>query len=457
LGPLLLSDIPAAVAPPGPTDWGSDSRSITPKTWFVPIKGETYDGNDFIEAAMKAGAAGFLYDQAAAGKVPADLKSRGIMVTDGLQAYQAIAAGWRSTLTGTKIAAITGSVGKTTTKEMIGFIFRHAGPCFSTAGSFNNEIGVPKSLLQISREHKYAMLEFGAKRLGNIRFLCEMAKPDVTILLNVGVAHLGIFGSLENLRNTKLEIFRNSPAHAVLVANHDDPKILAGARETGKKVISFGRDPAATVAVRQTELRPELGGTDMQIAYAGRIFSFMLNSCHSAFVTNAAAALAAAVAAGIPMETAVEGLKSFEPVAGRFRVVKGKNLIVIDDTYNANPDSMKAGLSSVFSMFPGKKINLMLGDMLELGSDSPKMHEEIGHFLQTFPVHRLATVGTEAHLIHDGIGKRPDAGLRFGNVREATEQAAAVLDGADVLFIKGSNGIRLTQFISHLQSTGALS
>lgn len=456
LGPRLLSETPNNMPAPAPSDWGTDSRAIKASTWFVPIKGEKFDGNDFIPAAVQAGAAGFLYDQAAAAKVPEALKARGLMVTDGLEAFQAIAAGWRSELQGTKIAAITGSVGKTTTKEMIGSIFRHAGPCFSTSGSFNNEIGVPKSLLQIEPQHQYAMLEFGAKRLGNIKFLCEMAKPDVTILLNVGVAHLGIFGSLENLRNTKLEIFRNSPAHAVLVANHDDPKILSGARETGKKVISFGRDPNATVCVKMSEIRPDKGGTQMQITYQGKSYDFMLNSCHSAFALNAAAALAAAVAAGIAMPTAVDGLSAFEPVSGRFRIVKGSRLIVIDDTYNANPDSMKAGLASVFSMFPDKRISLILGDMLELGADSPEMHADIGRFLKSYPVHRLATVGTEAHLIHDGFGNRDKSKLCFSDVAEATEHASEVLEGADVLFVKGSNGIRLAQFISHLQSSGAL-
>lgn len=458
LGNLLLSKLPDHKAPPAVTHWGTDSRSISSATWFIPIKGETFDGHDFINKAMEDGAAGFMYQEGTQPKFDAKHLGSGLMVTDTLDAYQHLASGWRQTLSGTVIAGITGSVGKTTTKEMIACIFRKAGRCFSTTGSFNNEIGVPKSLLQIAADDKFAILEFGAKRLGDIRFLSNLAKPDVAVLLNVGVAHLGIFGSLQNLRKTKTEIFSDSSSTATLVANHDDPEILAAARSTGKKMLTFGHHQDATVALQSVKMAAERGITELEIKFNSILFTVVLKSCHNAFPVNAAAALATGVAAGISLETAIAGLQDFQPIAGRYRILKGKQLIGIDDTYNANPESMKAGLTSVFSQFAGKKIALMLGDMLELGDDGPNMHEEIGCFLRQFNFAKLVTVGKDAQLIRKGLGDCLPAGcsLSFQNVSDAIGQADSIVAGAEVLFVKGSNGIGLSNFFSHLQKTGHL-
>lgn len=458
LSNCLQSNLPEHLQSPAVTQWGTDSRSISGETWFVPIVGENFDGHDFINGAMEAGAAGFLYQAGREARFEAKYLHSSVKVTDTLEAYQHIAAGWRQTLEATVIAGITGSVGKTTTKEMISCVFRKAGSCFSTSGSFNNEIGVPKSLLQISDQNQFAILEFGAKRLGNIRFLCDMAKPDIAVLLNVGVAHLGIFGSIENLRNTKLEIFRNCPASATIVANHDDPQILAGARATGKKLLTFGYHQDATLALRAVTICPEKGTTNFEILFQKKLYPVVLNTCHSAFPVNAAAALATGIAAGIPIETTILGLQNFAPIPGRYQILNGLNLTAVDDTYNANPESMKAGLTSVFNQFPDKKITLLLGDMLELGEDGPSMHEKIGEFLRQFRFNRLVTVGKDAHLIQNGLaGKLPaDCLSSYKNVTDAIEQCESVLKNTEVLFVKGSNGIGLSRFLQHLQRTGHL-
>jgi UDP-N-acetylmuramoyl-tripeptide--D-alanyl-D-alanine ligase len=459
LGDIALSPMPESRPAPAPTDWGSDSRTITEGTWFLPIRGELFDGHKFINAAMEKGAKGFIYDKDSLGDFHEKYRSFGFMVSDTLEAYQHIAAGWRTTLNKTRIAAITGSVGKTTTKEMIACVFRHAGNCFSTLGSFNNEIGVPKSVLAIKKTDDFAVLEFGAKRLGNIKFLCEMAKPDIAVLLNVGVAHLGIFGSLENLRKTKLEIFRNSPKHATLIVQRDDDKNFVPAQETGKKLISFGKHPESDVRVVNAEVDTAKGTTQIEIRYQNKTYSVQLKSCHNAFPINAAAALATGIAAGIAMDVAIKGLEAFEPVAGRFKVMNGPKLVVIDDTYNANPDSMKAGILSVIEQFPGKKMNLLLGGMLELGEESPKMHEDIGNFLTKYPVNRLVTVGADANLIGKGFdasGKNKRETPHFATVEEAIKNSVEILNGAEVLFVKGSNGIGLSKFLSHLKTSGIL-
>lgn len=459
LGNIALSAMPEKSPAPVATAWGTDSRTITEGTWFVPIRGELFNGHKFINTAMEGGAKGFIYDKDSLSDFHEKYREFGFMVTDTLLAYQHIAAGWRKTLSNTRIAAITGSVGKTTTKEMISCVFRNAGSCFSTQGSFNNEIGVPKSVLAIRQTDDYAVLEFGAKRLGNIKFLCEIAKPDIAVLLNVGVAHLGIFGSLENLRNTKLEIFRDSPEHSVLVVHRDDDQNFFPAKLTGKPLISFGHHPDSDVRILKTDIDTAKEQTLIELQYKGRTYKAMLKSCHKAFPVNAAAAIATGLAASIPMDIAIKGLAAFEPVSGRFKVLRGKNLVAIDDTYNANPDSMKAGILSVVEQFPGKKVNLLLGGMLELGDDSAKMHAEIGNFLAKCPVNQLVTVGADANFIGESFNassKKPRHLNHFSNVEDAITHSNDVLNGADVLFVKGSNGIGLTRFLTHLKSSGIL-
>jgi UDP-N-acetylmuramoyl-tripeptide--D-alanyl-D-alanine ligase len=459
LGDTAISAMPEKSQAPAATSWGTDSRSIAKGTWFVPIRGELFNGHKFINSAMENGAQGFIYDKDSKSDFHEKYREFGIMVTDTLVAYQQIAAGWRTTLNKTRIAAITGSVGKTTTKEMIACVFREAGNCFSTHGSFNNEIGVPKSVLAIKKTDEYAVLEFGAKRLGNIKFLCEIAKPDISVLLNVGVAHLGIFGSLENLRNTKLEIFRNSPKHAILIVHRDEDKNFIPAKETGKTIISFGHHPESDVRIMKSEIDTTKGLTHFELQYKSKIFKAMLKTCHKAFPVNAAAAIATGIAAGIPMDVAIKGLAAFEPVAGRFKIMRGENLVAIDDTYNANPDSMKAGILSVVEQFPGKKMNLLLGGMLELGDDSAKMHGEIGEFLARYPVNNLVTVGADANYIGESFNasiKNSGKIYHFNTVEDAIKHSADILNGAEVLFVKGSNGIGLTQFLSHLKTNGIL-
>ena len=459
LGDIAISAMPEKSKAPTATAWGTDSRSIEKGTWFVPIRGELFNGHKFINSAMENGAQGFIYDKESQNDFHEKYREFGIMVTDTLLAYQHIAAGWRTTLNKTRIAAITGSVGKTTTKEMIACVFRAAGNCFSTHASFNNEIGVPKSVLAIKKTDDYAVLEFGAKRLGNIKFLCEIAKPDIAVLLNVGVAHLGIFGSLENLRNTKLEIFRNSPKHSILIVHRDEDKNFLPAKETGKTLISFGHHPESDVRIMKSEVDTSKGLTNIELQYKGKTYHAQLKTCHKAFPVNAAAALATGIAAGISMDVAVKGLEAFEPVAGRFKIMRGKNLVAIDDTYNANPDSMKAGILSVVEQFPGKKMNLLLGGMLELGNDSAKMHAEIGEFLAKYPVNHLVTVGADANYISESFNaslKRPRQIKHFSTVEDAIKNSDDILNGAEVLFVKGSNGIGLTQFLSHLKTSGIL-
>ncbi len=453
LGAALRGSLPSGPAP-ALAAWSSDSRSIAMGEWFVPISGENFDGHRFIEAALQRGAAGFFYAAGRRGEFKDEALSRGIAVEDPLAAFQKIASGWRGSLKNLRLLALTGSTGKTTTKEMLSTILQAAGPTLATQGSFNNEVGVPKTLQSLLPEHRYAALEFGARMPGNIKFLCEMASPDVAALINVGVTHLGIFGSLENLLNTKLEIFRNSPRHAVQVAFHDDPRILGAARATGKKTVTFGSDQQADVGLLDSEWHTGDGKMTVKLRLNGKTTDVLFGIAHDAFPINAAAAAAMALAVGVPEAAIIKGLTGFKGVKGRYQIHKIGSLQLIDDTYNANPDSMRAGLATVQRAFKGRRLVLVLGDMLELGDTSAAEHRLVGRE-RVAPVSPtlLITVGPDGREIAEGArlgGLDPKRIRSFASVDELFAADLKFEELGDVLYAKASNGIKLSKLVDRL-------
>lgn len=447
LGSVATSDSVPDGPAPAISAWASDTRTISSGQWFVPISGENFDGHKFIAEAVAKGASGFFYDAARKSELPAAILARGIAVTESLAAFQKITSGWRKSLKNLKLVALTGSVGKTTTKEMLGGVLKAAGPTFATQASFNNEVGVPKTLQQLSPEHRFAAVEFGARMPGNIKFLCELGAPDVAGLINVGVAHLGVFGSIENLLNTKLEIFRDSPSHAVCVAYHDDPRILSAAKATGKKVVSFGESPSADVRLLGSTW---LSGGDMEVrlGLGTKESKIRLGVAHQAFPINAAAAAAMALAAGAPEHAVMEGLQGFSGIKGRYQVHKLSKLVVVDDTYNANPDSMAAGLATLARAFPSEKKVLVLGDMLELGPESPAEHRKVGALASALSPSLLVAIGKESQEIAAGAAALGKDRVRcFANIDEllAAKLDFAALGG--LLYAKASNGVKLSRLV----------
>lgn len=455
IGANAFDFVTPSVTAPSPESFSTDSRSIGAGEWFVPLSGDNFDGHKFIADAMGRGAAGFFYAKSRSSDLPADLRAMGLAVTDPLAAMQAIATGWRLTLKQLTLAALTGSTGKTTTKEMLGAIFRAAGPTYATPASFNNEIGVPKTLLQLKPEHRYAAVEFGARLPGNIRFLCGLARPDVVGIVNVGISHVGIFGSVENLLNTKLEIFRDSGANARQVALHDDPRILAGTRSTGKPTVTFGVDPAADVAIVRTDWSN--GGMTVRLRIRGDEIAVPFEIAHEALPINAAAAAAMATASGVALEAIARGLTGFKGIKGRYQVHRQGASTLIDDTYNASPDSMRAGLTTLARSFSTDKLVLILGDMLELGDCSADEHRKIGAFAErTVHPEHLVCVGSDARFIAEGArseGLAADRIVSFGSVDElltGTKLGSTLRTHGNVLYAKASHGVRLDKLVAKL-------
>lgn len=453
LGSELKGPVPSAAAPELKA-LSTDTRTVKAGQWFVPITGEKFDGHKFLADAVRQGADGFFYAASRKAEIPKDILGKGLAVGEPLAAFQRLAAGWRLSLKDLKLIGLTGSTGKTTTKEMLSAVLKSAGPTFATHASFNNEVGVPKTLQNLEPGHRYAALEFGARMPGNIKFLCEMASPDVVGLVNVGVTHLGIFGSVENLLNTKLEIFRDSPKHAVQVAFADDPRIVAGAAKTGKKTLTFGRDAKADVRLLDSPWQTGSGTMTVKLSLLGKALEVPFGVAHEVFPINAAAAAALATAAGVVSDDIVKGLSGFRGVKGRYQVHQVGRLVLVDDTYNANPDSMRAGLTTVGRAFSGKKLVLVLGDMLELGETSAEEHRKVGKDrVAPLSPELLITVGPDARHIAEGAKAGGVPAGRIRSFASIDELEAAQVDYAktgDVLYAKASNGIKLGRLVDRL-------
>jgi UDP-N-acetylmuramoyl-tripeptide--D-alanyl-D-alanine ligase len=428
----------------------TDSRSLEPGSLFVALAGERFDGHDFVADACARGAVGAVVSRAV------DSPLAQVIVSDTLEALTRFAAGWRRAEQAT-VVGITGSNGKTTVKEMTGRILSRLGSCLVTQGNLNNHIGVPLTLCRLEPSHRYAVIEMGANHLGEIAHLAAIARPNVGLVINAGPAHLEGFGSLEGVARGKGEMFEALGIEDSAVINADDryAALWHGLARGAGRVLTFGMREradfrASGVATRATEqgfvtefeLDSPAGSARIAIGLAGE---------HN--VMNALAAAAASHAAGADLAAIEAGLAAVRPVSGRLetkRAVGGARLI--DDSYNANPGSMRAGIRALATL-PGRHW-LVLGAMAELGEASPQLHAEIGEFARASGVERLLAVGADAQHAVEAFG----AGASwFEHVADLVEEARRGLGPEVTVLVKGSRVNRLEQVVSALADDGGQS
>jgi UDP-N-acetylmuramoyl-tripeptide--D-alanyl-D-alanine ligase len=426
----------------------SDSRALEPGALFVALRGDRFDAHQFVPEALERGAAGALV----ARPIPVPLPQ--VVVSDTLAALTAFAGAWRRDFAGT-VVGITGSNGKTTVKEMTGAILRCAGPCLVTRGNLNNHIGVPLTLSRLEPTHRYAVIEMGANHLGEIAHLASIARPGVGLVINAGPAHLEGFGSLEGVAQGKGEMFAALGADDTAVINADDrfAAFWHGlAREAGR-IVTFGMHERAdftasnvasrlsdTGFVTEFELSSPLGRRRIALGLAGE---------HN--VMNALAAAAAAHAAGAGIEAIVDGLTSMRAVTGRLEVRPAQSgARMIDDSYNANPASLRAGLRALSSI-PGRHW-LVLGEMRELGPESARLHAEMGEFARQTGVARLLAVGDDAHHAVEAFGK---GATWFASVDDMIAALRAELGPDVTVLVKGSRSNRLERVSAALAGAAA--
>jgi UDP-N-acetylmuramoyl-tripeptide--D-alanyl-D-alanine ligase len=406
-----------------------DSRDAVKGSLFLALVGENSDGHDFTENAQSHGASGFMTTR--------EVKGNGVIVTDVLLAVRALAAYVRNELPDLKVIAITGSSGKTTTKDLLASILSSRAQCVSTKASFNNELGAPITLLECTPETKYCILEMGARHLGDIAALCEMAKPDVGVVLRVGTAHLGEFGSVEKIAQTKGELIQSLAPDAIAVLGTYDAYTKAMKSHHTGKIIYFGEDSHDDVRAADVEMREARAHFDLVTPEGRDAVGMRLIGAHQ--VSNALAAAAVCTALEIPIEVIASGLSTADSASKwRMQIDEVDDLLIINDSYNANPESMKAALDSLvlFAQERGGASWAFLGQMHELGPQSNALHASVAAHAHELGIDHLVSVGTRAFA--DGIPAMSPTTLHYC---EDIEQALSLVSHCapgDVVLVKAS-------------------
>ncbi|HEY2834901.1 MAG TPA: UDP-N-acetylmuramoyl-tripeptide--D-alanyl-D-alanine ligase [Sporichthyaceae bacterium] len=437
----LLVDGPAEV----------DSRLVSPGGLFVAVPGERVDGHDFAAAATAAGAAAVLATRPVG--VPA------VLVADTVTALGRLAGLVVPRLAAEHdlvVVAITGSQGKTSTKDLVAAVLEARGQTVAAPGSFNNEIGLPLTALRATPATRHLVLEMGARGIGHVRYLCEIAPPRIGVVLNVGVAHVGEFGSRQNIALAKGELVEALPAHGAAVLNADDPLVAGMAPRTRARVVTFGlrgaQVTAADVTLDAGRARFEL------VTPAGRApVALQLHGAHQ--VGNALAAAAVGHEAGMTAEEISTALGAAGP-RSRWRMevsTRADGLTVVNDAYNANPDSMRAALAATVAIAGDRRRWAVLGEMRELGESSAAEHEALGRLVADMDISRLLVVGEGARATLAGAQRArtwahepafaPDAEAALAILR-------AELRTTDVVLVKASRAVGLERIAAGLLEEG---
>ncbi|HET6563294.1 MAG TPA: UDP-N-acetylmuramoyl-tripeptide--D-alanyl-D-alanine ligase [Marmoricola sp.] len=450
--PLSLHEIAAAVGgevhddPAGVTVSGpafQDTRAPEPGGLYVAFVGAHVDGHDLAGDAVGAGASAVL------GSRPVGVPA--VVVDDVQAALGLLARHLLARLPGVTVLAVTGSQGKTSTKDLLAAVLSANASTVATRGSFNNEIGLPLTVLRADVGTRYLLLEMGARGIGHLTTLCQVAPPDVSLVLNVGKAHLGEFGTQADIAVAKGELVEALAEDGVAVLNADDPLVAAMARRTRGRVLTFGTGEDADVRLADVRLDAE-GRPEMTITHGGRPVALSLRLVGEHQARNAAAAVAAAAAVGIPVEDACRILSGVESLSQwRMEVHRREDgLTLVNDAYNANPDSMEAALRALAAIGRGRggavRTVAVLGEMRELGESAPAEHEAVGRLAVRLGVHRLVVVGDAARAVHQGAlleGAQGEDAVLVADNDEAVRWLGAHAGPDDVVLVKASRGARL--------------
>lgn len=425
-----------------------DSRRIKKGALFIPIKGDNFDGHEFIGRALDGGAAGSLLEERYCGTPMADnLAKRGsalFCVESSLSVLQGLARLHRQRVN-PKVVAVAGSNGKTTTKDMIWSIVSGSLNCLKSKGNFNNHIGLPLTLLNLREEHELVVVELGINMSGEMDLLCEIASPDIGVITNIGCSHLEGLGGMDGVIKEKGRILEHA---AQMVLNADDEH-SAGLSERSMKCFTFGMKNRA-------DITGEIVGESLKITRGSEslLVSVPVLGIHNLY--NALAAAAVSSVLGFELLDIKEGLHRFRPEAMRMELFRFESgLEVINDSYNANPPSMKASIDTLKTMpCRGRRIAL-LGDMLELGESAAELHRDIGVYLADSGIHKLLAFGSDAENVAQGA---LEAGMRGSDVFCFEEMEAMLckveklLKPEDIVLIKGSRGMRMERVFAHIRS-----
>lgn len=424
----------------------TDSRNIKGGELFVPLAGENFDGHDFIKDALEKGAAAALCEMRKKGKLgPCNDRSL-IIFVDNTQKALLMLAGYYRNLFNIPFVAVTGSVGKTTTKNMIAEVLKTRFEVLKTEGNFNNEIGLPLTLFCLDKRHQIGVVEMGMSGLGEIRRLSAVVKPNVSVITNIGVAHIEKLGSKQNIARAKMEILEPLKRDDLAVLNADSPELWEKRDDIVPRTVYFGLE-RGDVRVGNIE---SFGNNGIKFHIYGKYgdmrFEVPLPGSHNA--KNAAAALAVGFELGLSEKQIQEGFSNLKAAKMRMEFKKSKTgAVIIDDTYNANPDSMKAALDILAESGRGKKKAAVLGDMRELGDYSKTAHREVGRYAAD-KTDILVAIGEFSGDMAEGFcEKRSDTNslFKYNATSSAAKDIKKIVEDCDIILIKASRAMKLEE------------
>ena len=429
------------------SDIVTDSRKIVEGSVFVALRGEKFDGHNFAAQAIKSGAVAAVVDEQFENEENLPI----IRTKDTLKAFGAMAAYYRSQFQIPSIA-ITGSVGKTSTKEMVSSVLKRHYNTLKTDGNFNNEIGLPLTVLRMENDHEIAVFEMGMSNFGEISALSKIAAPETAILTNIGYSHIEFLKSQENILKAKLEIVDGLMQDGTIILNGDDPYLAKAAENLPFETLIYGIENE-NCDVRAVNIKKYASGTEFDFLLGGEEYHVSISVPGIHHVYNALAAILTGIKYNIPVSEIIAGIKDFEPVGMRQQVENLKNCVVIKDCYNSSPTSMKSGLEVLHVTAPvddGHEFRrvAILGDMLELGDYSKEAHEEVGGLTCSYDLGCLIAIGENAeHVARGAIEKGFNSSeiYVFYDTNTAKAHIQEILRKNDVILLKGSRGMHLEE------------
>ncbi len=422
----------------------SDTRLLAEGSWYIAFAGETFDGHNFLGDAFACGALGAIVVERP--HYPIGSKQFPLIaVEDTLEAYLALARNWRKRIS-PKVVGITGSSGKTTTKEMCAAIFSNSRRCQHSAKNENNEFGVPKTLLAMPDDTQVAVIEMAMRGLGQIDQLAKCALPDIGIITNAGTAHIELLGSKENIAKAKCELLeRMNKTRAIAILGSNEPHLVGRA----KSVFEGKMHVFTEAAINVVSSNPDM--TRFTIADSDQVFEVRAHGMP--LISDAWCSIVAARELGLSDEQIAEGLKRFKAIDGRGnRLHSAEGSLIIDETYNANPESVRATVIGLRDLdaYPHAKKFVVLGDLLELGSQAPVLLEELGVWLKNNPLNLLITIGSLARHIYAGAAGAHFEVIHCQDIQIAENELRARIGSDTCVLIKGSRGAKLDRLVAAL-------
>ena len=431
------------------TEVAIDSRKLSGGEVFFALEGENFDGHDFINQAVKKGVKAVVVDNKA--KLPAELNLPVFLVEDTLTALQDLAK-FNCENSNVSVVAITGSTGKTTTKDFIASLLEQRYNVLKTAGNYNNEIGLPLTLLKLDETYDLAVVEMGMRGLGEIDFLAQLAKPEVGVITNVGTVHLELLKTRDNIARAKAELVENLPASGLAVLNADDQRVIKMKDLTQADYISYGVKQAANVSASQIKAVATKVEFKAEMPDA-KTFSITLPIQGSYNVYNALAALAVADRFDLNLSEIKAGFKNLQLSQMRNQLINTKaGFKLINDVYNANPTSMKAALDTLSELEANSRIAI-LGDMFELGHLAKEQHYKLGEYISKQKIDYLITIGELAENIVKGAvenGFIKANTFSFVEKEAVIDKALELVNADDIILVKGSRGMKLEEVVERI-------